>query len=203
MMDGRRARWEARYQSGITPWDTGITPPEVVDFWSRQSPADGAWALDLGCGTGTNVAFLAEQGLNSVGVELAGAALVQARVRRMHADRVVASRMHFAAADVAHLPFAGMQACYALDVGCFHGVPPAERAAYVAGVDRNLAPGGYYHLFGFDRVPALVEQNPERGLEPDEVVERFGPRYRTLSIIQAKPDRYPCRWYLLQKQTGS
>ena len=61
------ATWEKEYQSGQTPWDSGITPPEVVKFWSsRRLPAQGA-ALDLGCGTATNVAYLANLGLRRSG----------------------------------------------------------------------------------------------------------------------------------------
>lgn len=195
----RRWRWEERYLSGVTPWDTGITPPEVVAFWESQAVAPGDRALDLGCGTGTNVAFLAGQGLESLGIELAGAALLQARTRCARLPASTAACMHFALADVTRLPVSGYNAAYVLDVGCFHGVPPSEREAYVAGVDQNLRVGGYYHLFAFDRVPDLVKQNPDRGMDEDEVRRRFGARYRVVEILRATPDRYPCRWYLLQK----
>ncbi len=200
MVDDRRLRWEQRYRDGVTPWDTGITPPEVVAFWRGRRIPPGARAIDLGCGTGTNVAFLAGLGLDTIGIELSGTALMAAHQRKSRTSVAVAQRMAFAVADVAHPPLRHANATYILDIGCFHGVPPAERDAYVRGVDSNLATGGHYHLFGFDRVPELVKNNVERGFNPDEVVDRFGASFSVAKIIRAKPDRYPCRWYLLRKK---
>src|SRR3954453_4809043 len=76
-----RKRWELRYGEGNTPWDTQVTPPEVVDFWQDASHARDGIALDLGCGTGTNVRYLAALGITAVGVELAGAPLDTAIAR--------------------------------------------------------------------------------------------------------------------------
>ncbi|GIV79653.1 MAG: hypothetical protein KatS3mg050_4047 [Litorilinea sp.] len=86
-MDELRAHWEERYRQGPRPWDTGITPPEVVAFWQEHGPGNGGLALDLGCGTGTNVAFLARQGLRVLGFDYSGRALNMAlqRIRRSQA----------------------------------------------------------------------------------------------------------------------
>ncbi len=71
----RRTNWENHYREGRTPWDTRITPPEVQDFWSGGLLSPVGVALDMGCGTGTNVSFLASLGLEAVGLELSHAAL--------------------------------------------------------------------------------------------------------------------------------
>lgn len=42
------------YRLTRPPWDTGITPPEVVATFAEGDLPPGP-ALDLGCGTGTNV----------------------------------------------------------------------------------------------------------------------------------------------------
>ena len=54
-------RWEFkwRYWRRQTPWDTQVTPPEVMEFIARTPPGK---ALDLGCGTGTNAITLARHG---------------------------------------------------------------------------------------------------------------------------------------------
>lgn len=198
-----RAQWESRYQEGPRPWDTGITPPEVVAFWERQPvPAQGH-ALDLGCGTGTNAYYLARLGLYVVGVELAGTALLTGQARRRDITPDVRTRLEFVQADVSLLPFSGLGACYILDIGCFHGVHPARRDAYVAGVAANLAVGGYYHLFAFDRVDDPNDADLDRdwrGLLPGEVERRFTPMLRIDTVIEGKPDHKPCRWYLLQRR---
>ena len=68
-MNEFRMQWDARYQSGNMPWDSGVTPPEVVTFFTGGGVPPNRVAIDLGCGTGTNVAWLARYGLQVVGVE--------------------------------------------------------------------------------------------------------------------------------------
>ena len=94
LMDNLQAQWDARYRRGETPWDSGITPPEVVSFFEEQGPAQNGLALDLGCGTGTNVLWLARHGLHVIGVELAGNGLVKARYRLSVVEALVRRRIH-------------------------------------------------------------------------------------------------------------
>lgn len=191
------AAWEENYQTNQTPWDSGITPPEVVAFWAsgRQKPT--GLALDLGCGTATNIAFLAELGMRAIGVEHAWTALQRGKARLTQRG-LTASLVQ---GDVSRLPFRNAHATYVLDIGCFHGLREEQRLGYVQGVVDNLATGGYYQLYAFDRVEEL-RNNPERahrGVEADEIIERFCPALSVVEIVRANPDRYPCRWYLLRK----
>ena len=56
-----RNHWDERYRSGQTPWDTGITPPEVQGFWEEQpKPASGALAFDIGLRNGAQYAIPGE-----------------------------------------------------------------------------------------------------------------------------------------------
>lgn len=193
------ATWEKEYQSGQTPWDSGITPPEVVEFWSSGRLPTAGLALDLGCGTATNVAYLAALGLTAIGVEHAPTAALRGQ-RRIH-ERDLQKRAYLIQGDVTALPFRKLNAQYILDIGCFHGLYPEMRVGYVAGVVENLAVGGIYHLYAFDRVD-ILRDDPERahrGVEEDEIAERFQPWFKVVEITRARPDRYPCRWYLLQK----
>src|SRR5712691_1731013 len=72
------------------PWDTGVTPPELERFVAAHPPGR---ALDVGCGTGTNVVYLAQHGWTAVGVDFAGRAIAKARRRATEAG--VASRCSF------------------------------------------------------------------------------------------------------------
>lgn len=198
-MDERRAAWDARYTSGPRPWDTGITPPEVVAFWRERRPGPGELALDLGCGTGTNAAWLAAQGLRSIGVELSLTALLLACRRRDRLPPAVQQRLHFAQGDVSQLPFGRVAASYVLDIGCFHALPGATRVDYANGVIANLRAGGHFHLFAFDKLPEEAGDPDARGLGENEVVELFTPGLAVVEIQRGRPDHRACRWYLLRK----
>ena len=203
-----RQHWENRYAEGVLPWDSGITPPEVESFWqSDMIPTDQRQrrlAVDFGCGTGTNAAYLSGLGMRAIGVELASRAIVMAHQRIKKLPLEQRERMAFVQASVSDLPFTGLGACYILDIGCFHTVPLEERRHYAQGVIDNLASGGYYHLYGFDWM-AERENDPNkspRGLRDTEVVDLLTPHLDVVEIVQAQPNPHPCRWYLLRKGDG-
>lgn len=200
----QRSRFEEHYATGNTPWDTHQTPPEVQRFWmSGRLPRRGL-ALDLGCGPGTNVLYLARLGLYAIGVDYVIQPLVTARQRiaaiTAAGEAGLSARCRFLQGDVTCLPFAGLGAQYILDVGCLHGLPPEARPNYVQGVVANLAPGGYYHLYAFDRLPPPEDDLAHiRGMLENEVADSVAPNLRVITIERARPERHPCRWYLLQK----
>ncbi len=202
MVNNLRGQWESRYRQGDAPWDTRVTPPEVVQFWTDHPVLPNRVALDIGCGAGTNVAYLAGRGLFAIGCDLAGNALALGleRIRRDRASLL--PHVQFLQVDVTRLPLQNTQAAYILDIGCFHGLAFVDRAAYVQGVLENLAPGGYYHLFAFDLRPEVewLPDKPPRGVGEEEVQTRFAPQLKIVEIIIGRPDRQACRWYLLQKR---
>jgi ubiquinone/menaquinone biosynthesis C-methylase UbiE len=124
------------------PWDTGISPPELLDFIDHH-PAGSA--IDLGCGTGTNVVTLAQHGWQVTGVDFAAPAIRAGR-RKIARAGVQAS---LSVGDVTQLSAISGPFDLALDIGCFHGVP--SRSAYLAALSRVLIPGGYWLMYGFFR----------------------------------------------------
>lgn len=203
-----RSTWEERYSAGSTPWDTRVTPPEVKAFWAsgRLKPdrVAGRFALDLGCGTGTNSAYLASLGLRVLGFDLSYVALERGMARRTSPGSSLPARLHLIQSSVARLPIQNLGAVYVLDVGCLHSLPPEARFGYAQEVIGNLAPGGYYQLYAFDREDHGRAETPEnaeewRWLAAHEVEQLFGSHLEILEIRQADPAPRPCRWYLLRK----
>ena len=183
--------WEDRYRSGDVPWDTGIVPPELVALVSSELLRPG-WALDLGCGSGLNSRYLAAHGFRVAGVDLAHSAL--ARGRRSAATEHATA--YFCRGDVSDLRFLAVQATFALDIGCFHAVPPDRRPAYAASLAAHLLPGAFYLLYAF-------EPSGEAGDGPSEIgsceIAAFAP-HLALRWIQHGRDRdRPAAWYLMQR----
>src|SRR5205823_13908793 len=78
-MSRMRAFFRLSYLVGFKPWDSGLPPPELVDFVEGEHRLPPGRALDLGCGTGTNVVYLARNGWEATGVDFVGRAIAHAR----------------------------------------------------------------------------------------------------------------------------
>ena len=147
------------------PWDSGTTPPELKSYINTHAPGR---AIDLGCGTGTNVITLAQNGWQVTGVDFVPRAIriAKRKVKKasLQADLQVG--------DVTNLR--GINGLFelVLDIGCFHGVK--NRSAYLDELERLLAPHGHWLLYSFFKPTASqagtglteneLEQIQRRGL---------------------------------------
>src|SRR5207245_10634643 len=74
------ARWEERYRTGDTPWDTGQPSSELQRVVAEEHIHPGR-SIELGCGSGTNAVWLAKQGFEVTAVDVSSAAISRARER--------------------------------------------------------------------------------------------------------------------------
>jgi SAM-dependent methyltransferase len=128
--------WNDSYREGNLPWDTGRPSTELQQV-VRQHRFEPCRALELGCGTGTNCVWLAQQGFDVTGVDVAPLAIERA-IARAAAAGVAA---HFAVADVLHLPDLGGPFSFFFDRGCYHAVRRSDPHDYAPAIARQLAPG--------------------------------------------------------------
>ena len=124
------------------PWDTGISPPELLDFIRSTPPGK---ALDLGCGTGTNAITLAKNGWQVTGIDFIKKAIWQAR-KKCHQEKC---KIRFEVADVIRLDQITCNFDFILDIGCFHTIDQSQIEAYARNIERLLAMNGTYLLYGF------------------------------------------------------
>ncbi len=129
--------WNDRYRDGNLPWDTGRPSSELQRVFSRNT-IQPCRALELGCGTGTNSVWLAQQGFEVTGIDVAPLAVEQAE-KRAHAAGV---KVHFVVADVLHLPDLDGPFAFFFDRGCYHAVRRSAPEQYAPAVARQLASGG-------------------------------------------------------------
>lgn len=195
---GQQAVFTLAYRSRRTPWDTNITPPELVRVVEGSGPehlAPGR-ALDLGCGTGTNSLYLARHGWQVTGVDFIPAAIAQARAKQAQAGTLAGS-IELLQGDVTQLEALNLRSGYDLifDLGCFHGIPTASRPRYVAGSGQLATPGATLLLYAFGsahHAPGPI------GITPAEVAATFAPTWRIAHMEEGSgPAGRPSAWYWL------
>lgn len=171
------------------PWDTGISPPELFEFIKNHQPGR---AIDIGCGTGTNVITLATAGWNVTGVDFAPRAIKLAKQKIKQSG----IRAELLVGDATRLNGVSGPFDLALDLGCFHGLSKEDRMKYLDQLDRILAPSGFWLLYSF-----LAPGTPRSGhglaeAEIDLISARF--------LLISRRDGYDKRerssaWFLFQK----
>ncbi len=139
------------------PWDTQVSPPELKEFIAQHAPGR---ALDLGCGTGTNVITLAQNGWQVTGVDFVERAIGKAKDKARQAGITA----NFLIDDVSKLKRITGTFDLVLDIGCFHSLSADEKKSYILNLDRLTSPGSYYLLYGFSQSsdsgkPGLLESD--------------------------------------------
>ena len=142
---------------GKAPWDTGISPPELYDFIASH-PAGRA--LDIGCGTGTNVITLANAGWQVTGFDFAPRA-IQIAKRKLKQAGIQADVF---TDDATQMKKIQGKFDLALDMGCFHGIE--NKAGYLTQLTRILAPNGFWLMYGFFKQDAAL---PDPGLAHSDI----------------------------------
>jgi cyclopropane fatty-acyl-phospholipid synthase-like methyltransferase len=176
------------------PWDTGISPPELLDFIQNHKPGR---AIDLGCGTGTNVITLARSGWRVTGVDFAPRAIKLAQQKL----KETGVQAELAVNDVTKLDGINGPFDLAFDLGCFHTIPQDGRPDYLNQLNRILAPDGFWLMYAF-----LVSDGAQARhglLEAD--LQQISSQWTLLSRQDGFDDHKEksSAWFLFQKQASS
>lgn len=173
------------------PWDTGISPPELLEFIKNQPPGR---AIDIGCGTGTNVITLARAGWKVRGVDFAPRAiqLAKQKIRNSGVQAELSVR------DATKLSGISGPFDFVLDIGCFHSFSQDDQTKYLEQLDRILALGGFWLMYGFCR-PDADHVSPGL-LEAD--ISRISSRFNLLSRQNGFDDTRgkSSAWFLFLKK---
>jgi 2-polyprenyl-3-methyl-5-hydroxy-6-metoxy-1,4-benzoquinol methylase len=185
-----RWRFEWRYWRGQTPWDTQITPPEVMEFITQTRPGK---ALDLGCGTGTNAITLARHGWQVAGVDFAPKAIRQAR-RKAAAEGL---KIEFHAASVTDLAMLAGPYDYVLDIGCLFTLKDNDRIRYAGELARLLRPQGEYMLYAW--LPRSWKGGL-RGISTEAVEALLHDAFYRTRLVIGEEKSFPSAWYWYRRR---
>jgi SAM-dependent methyltransferase len=129
---------------GKPPWDTGISPSELLDFLASHAPGR---ALDLGCGTGTNLVTLVEHGWQVDGIDFSGYAVKAARKRLTE----LGVKGQVLQGDVSRPLSVEGSYDLILDIGCYHDLSDVDRQSYRKNIQTYLSPGGSFLIYAHCR----------------------------------------------------
>ncbi len=135
-----RRNFNHRYIEGNLPWNIDRPDFNLVAT-VRDHEIQPGKAIDIGCGTGDNALWLAQQGFTVTGIDQAekaiGMALEKSEKKKLHAD--------FLVRDILKDDIPGGPYDLAFDRGCFHTFDrKRERRTFARKVHALLGDGGLW-----------------------------------------------------------
>lgn len=179
----RHDRWQERYREKYVPWDTGRPDSNLIDIVTGR-PIPTGKTLEIGCGTGTNTVWLAQQGFSVTATDISEIAIQKAKQRASSAgvpDTFIV--IDFLADEIPDGPFQ-----LVFDRGCFHSFDSYdERSLFAKKVATHLDTNGLWiSIIGnADGPPRKV--GPPR-LTAQDIVTVVEPHFEILSLTSTHFD---------------
>lgn len=195
-------KWRDRYAAGRPPWDTGRPEFYLMETVERVPIRPGR-TLEVGCGTGTNAVWLACRGFEVTGVDIAAAAVAQAR------EKAAAAKVNckFVAGDFFELDLGAASFGFAFDRGCLHSCETdEEQRRFAEKVAALLEPGApWLTLVGSADGPPRQPGPPRR--TATELVSTVEPYFELVSLRAGRFDSNqldpPKAWVCLLRKRGA
>jgi cyclopropane fatty-acyl-phospholipid synthase-like methyltransferase len=150
---------------GTPPWDIGRPQKEFTEL-VRRGEITGS-VLDIGCGSGDNALFFAQEGFEAWGIDSSPLAIQKAQEKCAQRGLTV----HFQVLNALELAKLNRTFDTATDSGLFHTLSDEDRALFVKSLEAVLSHNGTYFMLCFsDKEP--VGYGPRR-ISEQEIRETF------------------------------
>ena len=134
---------------GTPPWDIGRPQKEFTDL-VRRGEITGS-VLDIGCGSGDNALFFAQEGFEVWGIDSSPLAIQKAQEKGKQRGLLV----HFQILNALELAKLNKTFDTATDSGLFHTLSDADRPLFAKSLAAILSHNGTYFMLCFsDKEPA-------------------------------------------------
>lgn len=184
-----RALFELQYLLGSPRWDTGISPPELIAYLDHHHAGR---AIDIGCGTGTNLIAMASRGWDVTGIDISYLAIRQAKQK----TKAAGVSAHVQRGDVSRLEGITGIFDFALDIGCFHNLDVEERIEFQNSISRVLHPGGIYLLYSW-----LI--NTDDGISAeDAILKTFSPGFDHTATQHGTDGSRHSAWFTFTRKSA-
>lgn len=167
--------WEKEYKEslGSLPWDTGVTSPELIDYFDSLDNAPKQ-VLEIGCGTGTNAIWMTKKGSSVVATDISPTAISAAKKKQEEESLDI----DFRVSDILkEKPLGESSVDFAFDRGVYHVMEPDDRKTFIDVVANLLKPGGHW---------LCLAGNADDTSDPEEVGPPRLTAVELLSLAEAK-----------------
>ncbi len=157
--------WEKKYENNDTPWTTGIPDPFLVSLITNGT-IKPCRALDIGCETGNESIYLAQNGFKVTGIDLSEKAIEEATSRAT----LLSLNLELSVGDFLELLPGETIYEFAIDRRMFHFLDPEERPLYIEKLDALLTPKAFFLI----NVSSEFEKSTNRyQFSKDALIEIF------------------------------
>ncbi len=173
-------RFKERYEAGDTPWDIGKPDFNLIQTVTT-TPIKPCQALDIGCGTGDNAIWLAQQNFLVLGIDTSEIAIEKAKEKALEAN----VKCTFMVIDILTDHIEGPPFGFAFDRGCFHSLnSDKERKRFVENVNGYLERDGLWlSLVGNADEQRHGPGPPQRTAR--DIVNSVEPYFEILSLVSS------------------
>ena len=172
--------WNERYASNETPWDHG-QPSSELQRLLAEFDIEPCRSLEIGCGTGTNAVYLAQQGFDVTAVDIAPLAIDQAKAKAADAGVTVDCRV----VDLTSPADSFLQLApfdFVFDRGVYHVIRRDALDGLLDTLRRVTRPGSLYvALTGNANDPIDEEEGPPR-VSASELCDELGGLFRLVQL---------------------
>jgi len=140
--------WDLAYISGFTPWDTKEPPKEIIEYLNKGK-IKPCRALDIGCGKGYLVRFLAKNGFDAYGIDISSVA-IKIAIRDAMKEKVNAKFFNIDFTDTEKVKKLGKFKLIT-DIACYHSLRDDKRDFYVKSLDEITEKGSIFMIWAFGR----------------------------------------------------
>ncbi len=166
--------WSESYRSSQgPPWDIGRPQPVFIKLVENREMTPPGPVLDVGCGTGENAIFYAQNKFTTSGVDFTKESISQAKAKAKARKATVDFRL----ANALDMKFPALSFQYVTDCGLFHGFDDSQRLVFRDEVARVLKIDGTYLMACIsDKEP--TDWGGPRRVSKQEIETVFSPKLR-------------------------
>ena len=195
----REIDWNERYITGDLPWDTGKHDFNLSEIVTKRH-IQPCKALEVGCGTGSNVIWLSLQGFSVTAVDITEIA-IQLAIKKASEAGV---KCKFYVRDFMKQKIVGAPFGFVFDRGCFHSFDSSiERSEYAKITHSYLKKDGLWlTLVGSADEPYRDPGPPQRSAR--DITKAVEPYFQVLSLYASHLDsnmqKPPKAWVCLMQK---